>query len=47
MWKTVKNQEEGFLPLINICFRFRDMSFQSHGSLEEKREKKIENFVSL
>ena len=47
MWKTVKNREEGFLLFVNICFRSRDMSFQSHENLEEKCEKKIEHFVPL
>ena len=43
----VKNQEESFLLFVDICFRSRDMSFQSLRNLEEKCDKKIEHFVPL
>ena len=39
--KDGKNQEESSLPFVNICFRSRDMSFQSLGNLEKKCDKKI------
>ena len=47
IWKTVKNQEVSFLPFVDICFRSRDMSFQSLRNLEKKCDKKIEHFVPL
>ena len=47
MRKAIKTREEVFLPFVNICFRARDMSFQSDGNLEEKCEKKIDHFVPL
>ena len=47
IWKTVKNRKESFLPFVDICIRSRDMSFQGHGNLDEKCEKKIEHFVPL
>ena len=37
----VKNQEESFLPFVDICFRSRDMSFQSLRNLEKKCDKKL------
>ena len=43
----VKNWKESFLLFVDICFRSRDMSFQSLGNLGKKREKKIEHFVAL
>ena len=39
--KTVQNQEESFLSFADICFRSRDMSFQSHGSLEKNAKRKL------
>ena len=41
--KTVKSQEEGFLPFVDICFCSRDMSFQSVENLKEKWEKRFEH----
>ena len=41
--KERENLEEGFLPFVGICFRSRDMSFQSIG----RCEKKIEHLVPL
>ena len=35
------------LPFVDICFRSREMSFQSLGNLEKRCEKKIEHFVPL
>ena len=32
---------------VDICFRSRNMSFQSLGNLEKKWEKKMDNFVPL
>ena len=43
----VKNQEESSLPVVNVCFSSKGMSFQSLENLEKKCEKKIEHFVSL
>ena len=47
--RPLRTEKEAFyhLPFVNICFRSRDMSFQSHKNLEEKLEKKIEHFVPL
>ena len=44
-----KNEDECSLPFVNICFRSREMRFQSLENLEKKCEKnsKIEHFVSL
>ena len=41
IWKTVKNEEESSLLFVNICFRSRDMNFQSLGNLEKNAKRKL------
>ena len=45
--KDRQNPNRKRLSFVDICFRSRDMSFESLGNLEKKCEKKIEHFVPL
>ena len=45
--KDRQKPERKLLLFVDICFRFRDMSFQSLGNFDKKCEKKIEHYVPL
>ena len=42
-----REKPKSFLPYVYICFRSRDVSFESLENLEKKCDKKIEHFVLL
>ena len=45
--KDRQNRKESFLPFVDVCFRSKDVIFQSLGNLEKKCETKIEHFAPL
>ena len=37
----MENRKESFLPFVDICFRSRDMGFQSLGNLEKNAKRQL------